>query len=265
MINSGDITILTGKFVISLLIFVRISGMMAVAPFFSNSAIPMQLKMLFSMILSIIITTAFWKHQPVIDFDVWNLLLLVFKELLVGISIGFAANLVFWGASFAGGMIDFDMGFQAATLFNQEDSAPSLTGEFFGLATLMLFFIVNGHHYIIQSIFASIKAVPLTKMEFTDSTIKELARMATSVLMIGIKIASPIIIALFLTNLSLSLLARIAPQTNIFVLSFQIKVVVGMLTLIASTPLMIWVIKFFLDSMENELMRMIMSLNPGRV
>lgn len=265
MINSGDIYLLSGKFIIALLIFVRVSGMMAAAPFFSNSGIPMQIRLLLSLILAIIITSTFWKNQPVIDFDIWNLLLLVLKEFLVGLAIGFSANLVFWGASFAGGLIDFDMGFQAATLFNAEDTAPSLTGEFFGLAALMLFFIINGHHYLIQSIYASIKAVPLTKMQFTDSTLKEFARIATSVMIVGIKISSPVIIALFLTNLALTLLARIAPQTNIFALSFQVKVVVGMLTLVASTPLMIWIIKFFLDSMESELMRMIMTLNPGRV
>ena len=265
MIHSGDIYLLSGKFIIALLVFVRISGMMASAPFFGNSAIPVQVKLLLSLILAIIITSTFWKNQPVIDFDIWNLVLLVFKEFLVGLAIGFAANLVFWGASFAGTLIDFDMGFQASTIFNQEDTSPSLTGEFFGLSVIMLFFIINGHHYIIQAVYASIKAVPLTKIQFTDSTIKELSRIATSVLIIGIKISSPVIIALFLTNLALTLLARIAPQTNIFALSFQIKVVVGMTTLLSSTPLMIWIIKYFLDSMENDLMKMIMTLNPGKV
>lgn len=265
MINSGDITLLSGKFIILMLIFVRISGMFVTAPFLRNPSFPMQLRIMLIFFLSVLMTSAFWKYQPVIEFDVWNLIFLVLKEMLIGVMIGFAGNAVFWGVRLAGSIIDFDMGFQAAMVFASDDSAPSLTGEYFELAALMVFLIINGHHYLLQGIYLSIKAIPLTTAQLSQGTVNELIRICSTVMVIGIKVSSPVIIALFLTNLALTLLARVAPQTNIFVLSFQIKVVVGLSTIIGSIPLMIWLTKLFLQGMESELMRMIITLNPGKV
>jgi len=129
----------------------------------------------------------------------------------------------------------------------------------------MVFLFINGHHYIFEGIFFSVKAIPLTKMAITSSTITVLMKMATTVFILGIKMASPVLISLFLTNLSLALLARVAPQTNIFVLSFQLKVAVGLLILIASVPLFVLLAKYSLASVQEQLYTFLMTLYPDRV
>ncbi len=238
--------------------------MLVAAPFFKTLTIIPQAKIFLAVILSVWITAAFWKEQPAIEFHLWWMAVLVFKEFLVGAAIGFAANTVFFAARFAGGLIDFDMGYQTAMMFNQAAS-PTLVGEIKELATIMLFLFLGGHHYLIEGVYASIRAVPLTTMAFTGSTVELLIKMATTVLILGVKIASPILIALFLTNLALALLARVAPQTNIFILSFQLKVFVGLIVLIGAVPLFIYVIKIALGSVQSEMYQMILSLNPTRV
>ena len=65
--------------------------------------------------------------------------------------------------------------------------------------------------------------------------------------------------------MALALLARVAPQTNIFILSFQLKIAIGLLVLMASVPLFIYITKYSLQGFEEELMRIILSLNPARV
>jgi len=265
MIDSITLFFLSGKFIIGLLFLVRIGGVMIAGPFFRSQAIIPQMKIMIAVIIAISVTTAFWQSQPEIDLHLWNLVYLVFKETFVGVAISFSANIVFWAARFAGGMIDFDMGYQTGLLFNADESSPTLVGEFFDMITLMIFLLINGHHYLIESIYASIRAVPIGRFVITESTVSLFLRMSTTVMIIGIKMAAPVLVALFMTNLALSFLARVAPQTNIFILSLQAKIAIGLVMLLITTPLFVMVAKFSLGSMENELMRVIYTLNPGKV
>ena len=156
------------------------------------------------------------------------------------------------------------MGYQTSLLFNEE-SAPTLIGELKDVATLMVYLVINGHHYLLEGIYASIRAVPLTTFTITESTIELLIKITLTVFIIGIKIAAPVLVALFLVNLALALLARIAPQTNIFILSFQAKIAVGLIILFITVPLFIMLVKYSLESTQGEMMKILMSLNPGRV
>lgn len=264
MVDSSEIYLLSGKFIIGILIFIRIGGIFIFSPLFSHISIPNLVKILLPIIISISLTEATWKEQATIDLDLWYLVLLALKEFTVGVLIGFAANTVFWAARLAGGIIDFDMGYQASMLFTAEE-APTLVGEFKFLIVLMLFLLMNGHHFIIESLFVSVRAVPIGTMEITESTVQLLIRLVTTVFILGVKMTAPMIISLFLTNLALALLARVAPQTNIFSLSFQLKIAVGLVVLFLSITLFGSVAKLALDSMEKETLKIVMSINPKRV
>ena len=72
-------------------------------------------------------------------------------------------------------------------------------------------------------------------------------------------------IALFLTNLGLALLARVAPQTNVFVLSFQMKVMVGLIMLTVSLPAFVLISKNALSVVQGDFLDALISLNPMRV
>lgn len=263
--DSGTIEILYSKFIIGLLVFIRVGGIFILAPFFKNMAIPAQVKIMLAIIISAFMTQTYWQSQPTIDFHLWNLVLLILKEILIGLMIGFAANIVFDATRMAGGLIDFEMGFQAASVFDPSSSSPTLVGELKELIVLMLFLILNGHHQLIETLFASIRAVPLTTFNFSESTYMLLIKLVTTVFILAIKIAAPVLIALFSANLALALLARIAPQTNIFIISFQVKIAVGLLMLFVSIPLLVYVIKWALGNMQEQTLQLIMTLYPGRV
>jgi flagellar biosynthetic protein FliR len=265
MLDSAAIALLTSKFIIGGLIFIRITGMMVSAPIFRNVGIPTQVKIMLAVLLAIVITTSFWKEQPAIEFHLWNMTFLVLKEFMVGMIVGFAANTVFYAARLAGGLIDTEMGYQTSALFDPENANPTLLGEVKELIVVVIFLIINGHHYLIEAMFASFRAVPIQSFGITETTIHYFVKMATSMLMIGIKLSSPILLAMFITNLSLALLARVAPQTNIFALSFQFKVSIGLVMLFISIPIFVMVAKFSLSGVQTEIMEILLSLNPARV
>jgi flagellar biosynthetic protein FliR len=263
VIDSLSIFLLSGKFIIGVLFFIRITGIFIAAPMLKAKTIPMQMKVILAIIISLSLTSAFWKDQPVIDFDLWFLVLLVFKELFVGFAIGFAVNFVFFSARFAGGLLDFDIGYQTSAMFMSEDT-PSLLGEIYEMTILMIFFAINGHFFIFDALFHSVKAIPLGSFEMTKPVITQLLDMVAEFMIIGIKMAGPGLVSLFITNLALSLLARVAPQANIFSLSFQIKVAVGLIVLMFSTPLFVMVSKNALHQFEPQILNLIIKLNPIR-
>lgn len=265
MPDSSSMDILTGKLIIGTLLFIRIMGFVAASPFFRSRSIPNQVKLFLGVLLAFSITTAFWTEQPQIEFHLWYMILLVMKEFFLGVAIGWVANTVFWGARTAGAFVDFDLGFHTAMLFNVDADTPTIVGEFKEMIVIMLFLFLNGHHFLIEGVYASVRAVPITTFAITESTITIMIKVATTVLVVGIKMAAPVIVAIFLTNLALALLARVAPQTNIFILSFQLKIAVGLLVLFASSALIVMVAKYALQGFESEIMKFIMTLNPGRV
>jgi flagellar biosynthetic protein FliR len=265
MIDSNSIEFFSSKFLIGGLIFIRILGMVAAAPVFKSTAINPQIKIYLSALMAIIMTSAFAESQPVIEFQLLNIAVLALKEFFFGVLIGFSANMVFFAARFAGGLIDMEMGYNTSTLFDQTSMTPTLVGEIKDLIALMMFFILNGHHQLIESLFASFKAVPISTFAISSVTIQLLIKMAVTTFILAIKFSAPVLVALFCTNFALALLARVAPQTNIFILSFQMKISVGLLVLIASTPMLVYVIKWALENFQSNTMQIIMSLYPGRV
>lgn len=265
MLDSLTLFYLEGKFIIGLLILVRVSGLFTSGPFFKNSSIVPQVKIFLALFVTVIMTSAFWQEQPVIELNVFNLAMLVIKEFMVGLILGFVANIPFVAARFAGGLVDMEMGYQTGALFDREASTPTLLGEFNELIVLMLFLIMNGHHYLIEGIYLSMKVLPLDTMVFTQTTMDLLGKTAVSIFILAVKLASPLLIALFLTNLGLALLARVAPQTNVFVLSFQIKVMVGLVMLTVSLPAFVLISKAALSSVQSDFLDMLISLNANRV
>ncbi len=263
MMTSEMMVLLTGKFLITILILVRITSFILTGPLFKNEAIPSIMKIMIGVIFALTVSSAFWYEQPPITFHLWGILLLVMKEFMIGAIIGFSCNLVFWGARFAGGVVDFNLGFQASMVFASQES-PTLFGELYEMMVLMIFIAINGHHQMLEGLFLSFRSVPLTTFEFTNSTFDLIVKLISDVTIIAVKLSAPILIAEFLTNFGLALLARIAPQTNVFMMSFQIKIAVGLLVAFATISLFALFSKRAFDNFDVELIKLIQSLNPIR-
>lgn len=264
MPDSAIINQLSGNFVIGTLIFIRVTALFFVGPIFSHSSVQPTVKIALSIVLAVMMTIGFGHEQPSIDMHLWILAGLAVKELLVGVALGFAMNMIFYAVRFAGGLLDFDIGFQTALLFDQNADVPTLIGELKNMIALMIFLGMNGHHFMIEAIFASIRAVPLAEFAVTESMVTILVRLITTVTIIAIKLAAPVLLSLFIMNVSLALLSRVAPQLNIFTLSMQFKIVVGLIVLFVTIPLFLVITKNAMTSFQKEAFALVMSLNPKR-
>lgn len=162
-------------------------------------------------------------------------ILLVMKEVLVGLFIGFMAYMMLSAVQTAGGFIDFQMGFAIANVIDPQTGAQSpLIGQYLYVFTLLLLLTVNGHHLILDGIYYSYQLIPIDQMVFAltdDHFVEFVFRSFAMMFTIAFQMAIPIVATLFLVDVALGILARTVPQLNVFVVGFPIKIAVSFIVL----------------------------------
>ncbi len=105
------------------------------------------------------------------------------------------------------------------------------------LATLV-YLATNSHYFLIQGVAGSFNLLPLPYINLDPSVAGNLTLFFGQSFLIVFKIAAPVVVALFLTNVALALMARVAPQMNVFIIGLPIQVTVGLTMMAISLPLL---------------------------
>jgi flagellar biosynthetic protein FliR len=142
-------------------------------------------------------------------------------------------------AQFGGEMLDIQLGLSSAAA-----SDPSSKGtinlirrlQFYLAMTLYLIF--DGHHILMKAAAKSFDIIPLTGTRFSGKLIEELIMLSGKIFYIGVQIALPAMGALFMVQIALGVMARVAPQMNVFMMSFPLNILVGLTILIATIPIL---------------------------
>lgn len=249
-------TELIPKISVLLLIFARVSAFFIVVPLFSYRTIPAQLKIAFAFLLSWMMYYTFSIEPFVIN---GQYILLVLKEVVVGVAIGLVAYIIFSAVQIAGGFIDFQMGFAMANIIDPQTGVNvPLTGQFFNFLILLLLLAINGHHLLLDGIYYSYQFLPMNQVfpAFGDGNTAEfIIKMFAAVFAIAFQMSAPIIATLFLVTLALGITGKTVPQLNIFVVGFPIKIAVGFIVMVVTMGVMVEVMKDVIElaivSMRN--------------
>lgn len=244
--NTTFLDVSVAQFQIFLLVFVRIIGLLAVAPVFGHQAVPTQFKAGFSLLLAIVLYPAIPITLSATT-DLIPYVILVVRELIMGMILGFFARFIFFAVQFCGEVIGIDIGFSVVNIIDPVSSQQvSVIGTFQNLLALVIFLTINGHYAILQALAASFRMVPLGGVQLTPMLGTSIIALAGGVFLMAIKLVAPILSALFLTSLALGILARTVPQMNVFVVGFPLKIGVGIGMILITLPLFGAVlIKFF--------------------
>jgi flagellar biosynthetic protein FliR len=232
-----------------LLALTRILAILVQVPVFGSEVIPNQVK----IGLGIFITLVIIPFNP-IPADVaatpWlGFAGLVFRELLIGLLAGFAASLTFGAFQMAGKLIDMSSGFGAGQVFNPAmGDTGGILDQFFVLIVMIYFLITNGHHIFLMGLRDTFIILPINQ-PLPELNPETFLRLTSGLIVTGVQVALPIIGALFLTDLTLGLLSKVAPQINVFFLGLPIKVWVG----IFSLSLLFGLVTPYLDGMFKNL------------
>ena len=254
-------TILVNDFVIVLLIFVRIISAFVAAPVFGDKAIPAVVKIFLAFIIAYIIFLVVDTSTVKVHIELWWLFVTCAKEVITGLLIGYSLNLVFYGFSFAGGLIGFDMGLSMAQVLNPIDQTETnILGQFIYFIAILIFFLINGHHYLIRGLAYSFHSVPIGKFTVNKSLLNLLIDYSANVFVIAVKIAAPFLVSFFMVNIAEGVIARVIPQMQIFFVTQPLKLALGFLLLISCAPILIYTIKGLLKLFEDNLYTLIRAM-----
>lgn len=204
------------------------------SPIFSVRNVPVPFKVGLVVFISFIVFGAVGTHEAA-AFD-GSYVLAVIRETVVGLLIGFTAYLFFSALQIAGSFVDLQMGFGLANVVDPVTGAQSpLIGNFKFFIAMLLFLSFNGHHYLLMAAMDSYEWIPLSGGIFDNIYSGEISKFLVdsfvTMFYIAFQMAAPLIAALFLTDVAFGILAKSAPQFNIFVVGFPSKIMIGYLIL----------------------------------
>jgi flagellar biosynthetic protein FliR len=193
--------------------------------------VPNQLKLAVGIVLSLIVVpwdpvSAESAAMPFISF-----LFAILQELIIGLLAGFAGTLTFGAFQIAGKLMDMSSGFGAGQIFNPAmGDTGSAMDQLFTLTALLFFMITNGHHTFLLGLERTFAVLPLNT-PLPDLSAARMLQMTAGFILLGVQLSLPVMGALLLTDLTLGMLAKVAPQVNVFFLGLPIKVWVGVMGL----------------------------------
>lgn len=233
-----------------LLILVRLASFIYIAPFFGNRNTPVTMKLGLAIFISIIIYSVL-PRETLEYSSVAQYALLIIKESIVGLLIGFAAFLCSTIISFTGTIIDLEIGMSMAQIFDPITSQQvSITGNIYSYFILMIMIATDMHLFILNALVDSFSVVGLGGAVMGGSLYDTVVGFITSYMIIGFRIALPVFVASIILNCVLGILAKIAPQMNMFAVGIQFKIVVGLLIMFLTVTLIPTIANFIFENMK---------------
>lgn len=221
-----------GQMMLFSLIFMRMSGFILLNPILGRRNIPNVVKGGMVMVFTLLIYSfsAAQVPEPVnsIEFAV-----LIIKEFIMGYIIGFVMDLFLMVITFAGSIIDFQMGLSMATIYDPQSNAQvAITGGLWNVYFILLFFAVDGHLALIKLFIKSAETVPYGQVVLGTKVAWAMIEVFIQCIIMAIKFSFPIIAIEFITEIAVGILMKMIPQINVFVVNIQAKLILGLLMLV---------------------------------
>lgn len=243
-----------------LLILVRIASFVYVAPFFGQKGVPAQTKVGLSFFTALILYNIV-PHPELEYTGVFGFGVAVIKEGITGLLIGFAAYICNSIVVFAGNIIDMDIGLSMAQTFNPDMTLQmTATGNLYYYLIFAFMLASNMHHYILRAVCDSFYVVPIGGAIFEwDSLVMSMITYMTDLFIIGFRIFLPIFSVIMIMNVVLGIMAKVAPQMNMFSIGIQLKILVGYVVLY----LMIFLFPSVAQMVFEEIQKMVVLFIEG--
>lgn len=221
-----------------LLVMVRVSAWMVLAPPFSHRAIPAKVKVMLSLGTSLAVGSTM--DFSTLSLQTADLVVAVLQQVLVGASLGFLCFLVFSAVQAAGNALDLFGGFQAATTYDpQMQSGASVFGRLYQMTAVVLLFASDGYLVVFHGLTSTFSVLGVQETISTAVLARVVTEGTTQMFVSALQIAGPLIAVLFLTDVGLGLLTRAAPALQAFQLGFPLKIMVTLAlatTAVAALP-----------------------------
>ncbi|CCO24953.1 flagellar biosynthetic protein FliR [Maridesulfovibrio hydrothermalis] len=210
------------------LTFFRVSIVLFLLPFFGGRSIPNLVK----AALTIVLTLGIWPH---VSFDgslmpssPYNIALMILGEVVLGLVLGVAVHVMFSAIQTGGNFIGVQMGFSMVNVLDPVTGVnEAVTAHFLYMTAILVFLCLNGHLYLMSAMIESFKYIPPGQIFISSKLTTQIMTISRDLFILAVKVASPIIASIFVVDLALALISKMAPQMNVLMLGFPLKIMVG--------------------------------------
>lgn len=246
------ITIAGDALITYLLASVRIVAWMAIVPPFSSRSVPSMAKVVLALGLALAVAPKI-AEEPV-DTSAVALVLTTLTQVLIGLAMGFTTYLLFTAVAMAGSLIDTFGGFAMAQGFDPlAMNMNTVFGKFHQMLATILLFATGGHLLVLGGLLSTFELLPLGEMPDVEGGPGLLTRTFSMFFVTAVQIALPMVAVLFIADLGLALLTKVAPQLNAINVMFPAKIGLTLLLLGLSFPVLPEAVSRLVD-LANEAM-----------
>lgn len=212
-----------------LLIVVRITCFIHAAPFFGTTNTPARVKVglgiLISMIVFRTLPPTYPEYSTVLMYSI-----LVVKEAITGVLIGYGANICVSVLSFAGHLVDMEIGLSMVSLFDPVSrESVTISGTYYQYTVLLMLMITGMYQYVLAAIIETFNLIPVTGAVFaSDRILSAMLTFLRDYLALGFRLCLPVFASMLLLNAILGILAKVSPQLNMFAVGIQLKILLGL-------------------------------------
>jgi flagellar biosynthetic protein FliR len=213
----------------------RIGGIVAAFPMLGGRTVPHQIKIALVVMLGIALSPLI--RLPQLSQDAFEMTAGLASELLIGLVIGLAVRLVFGALEVAGDLLGVQMGFGAVQLLDPMTAQhSSVVSEYFRIIAMLVFLSLNAHMIVVGAIVSSYETIPPFGARLSPAIGEEVLQLSQHMFVVALQLSAPVLVVMILVNVLLAMLGRAVVQINVFVLSFPITILGGLLVLGLSLP-----------------------------
>jgi flagellar biosynthetic protein FliR len=215
-----------------MLVLSRVAGIFAAMPVFGGRRLPLRIKVIVVFMITLVCFPTLSVALPQMPSDAFTLALLALSEVMVGLTLAFITQIIFAAVEFCGQIIGMQMGLTIASIIDpSQGTQQQIMSVLMTLFATLTFLSLNIHHLFIRAIMDSFRVIPLGGWRLSGELVNFLVMRAGDVMIIGVRLAAPVMVALLLTTVALGIMARAFPQMNIFMVSMPLNIGLGMVIL----------------------------------
>lgn len=237
-----------------LLIFVRVTCFVFVAPFFSMDGAPRQVRIGLSFFTALLLYETITPSELPITYNtVTGYAVIVMKEAITGLLIGLGASMCSAIVNFAGSVADMETGLSMATLMDPTTKqSTSISGVLYQYIIMMMLIASGMYRYLFGALADTFVLIPINGAVFhTDKLIQSVVSFMTQYIVIGFRIVLPVFCVMLILNAVLGVLAKVSPQMNMFAVGIQLKIWIGLAVLFFTARMLPSAANFIFDQMKK--------------
>ncbi len=260
-----DLNFILDRALIWTLVFIRVTAAISMMPIYGYRGVPNSVKAGFAAILSFLLLPA--AQLP----EAWEglgsgiivYIALAVPEIVVGVIVGMVTHFLFYGIQLSGQYLGIQIGFAIANVIDPNtEEQISIIAQMQFIFAMLIFISFNGHHFLLSGLEKTFQTVPIGGVRLPSELSGLFVNMMGDLFVTGIKIAGPVMAALFLSEVALGIVARTVPQMNIFIVGFPLKIGVGLLALALSWPMFVHVMEQLWKSFTIDWFTLIKLVGP---